>query len=116
MSLNSFVFLSFQLLHLSLSTDTQYALLPVRWLHFCAGISGHVFNFLKKPDVITNCSIMVAHSEMESHSIRFAEESATSKQKNKMQKQTGIQADMRADWWGWAGAWKSSPVLQRTNK
>lgn len=70
----------------------------------------------KKPDVITNCSIMVAHSEMESHSIRFAEESATSKQKNKMQKQTGIQADMRADWWGWAGAWKSSPVLQRTNK
>lgn len=33
----------------------------------------------KKPDVITNCSIMVAHSEMESHSIRFAEESATSK-------------------------------------
>lgn len=36
---------------------------------------------------------MVTHSERERHSDRFAEESATSKQKNKMQKQTGIQAD-----------------------
>lgn len=38
---------------------------------------------------------------MVTHSVRFAEESATSKQKNKMQKQTGTHADMGADWlWG----------------
>lgn len=42
-------------------------------------------------------------SETQRHSDRFAEESATSKQKNKMQKQTGIQAEMGADWCGGAG-------------
>lgn len=54
----------------------------------------------KKTDVITNCSVMFTHCEGERHSGSFAEEPATSKQKNKMQYQTGIQADVGADWWG----------------
>lgn len=59
---------------------------------------------------------MVTHCERKRHSDRFAEEPATSKQKNKMQKQTGIQADMGQTGGGGEGAWKSSFVLQRTNK
>lgn len=55
----------------------------------------------------------VTHSEMQRHSDRFAKESATSKQKNKMQNQTGIQAEMGADWCGGGGTEEQFCALEK---
>lgn len=52
-------------------------------------------------------------SEIQRHSDRFAKESATSKQKNKMQNQTGIQAEMGADWCGGGGTEEQFCALEK---